>query len=76
MSSIGWHTYILLAGWNMVQAVFIYFFAVETNKKTLEELTEELTEVFITQNPRKRSPELRTVLVSDSTNQAVYAKDQ
>ncbi|KAJ6190515.1 hypothetical protein N7519_000536 [Penicillium mononematosum] len=24
---IGWHTYIILAGWNIVQGVFIYFFA-------------------------------------------------
>ncbi|KAF3014327.1 hypothetical protein E8E15_002782 [Penicillium rubens] len=67
---IGWHTYIILAGWNIVQGVFIYFFAVETNNRTLE----ELTEIFEAPNPRKKSTEARQVLVSENENQVVEVK--
>ncbi|KAJ5490145.1 Major facilitator superfamily domain general substrate transporter [Penicillium expansum] len=67
---IGWHTYIILAGWNIVQGVFIYFFAVETNNRTLE----ELTEIFDAPNPRKKSTESQQVLVSDTANQVVEVK--
>jgi hypothetical protein len=70
MNAMGWHTYILLAGWNMVQTVFIYYFAVETNKRTLE----ELTEVFDAPNPRKKSTEPKAVLVSDR-NEVVEVKN-
>ncbi|CAG8887263.1 unnamed protein product [Penicillium egyptiacum] len=67
---IGWHTYIILAGWNIVQGVFIFFFAVETNNRTLE----ELTEIFDAPNPRKKSTEARQVLVSENENQVVQVK--
>ncbi|CAI7606531.1 unnamed protein product [Penicillium crustosum] len=67
---IGWHTYIILAGWNIVQGVFIYFFAVETNNRTLE----ELSEIFDAPNPRKKSTESRQVLVSETANQVVEVK--
>lgn len=72
ISAIGWHTYILLAGWNIVQAVFIYFFAVETNKRTLE----ELSEVFDAPNPRKKSTEPQQLLVSESTDQVLQVKKE
>ena len=71
ISEIGWHTYIILAGWNVVQAVFIYFFAVETNKRTLE----ELTEIFNAPNPRKRSTQKQEILVSGTTNQLIAVKE-
>ncbi|KAJ5827310.1 Major facilitator superfamily domain general substrate transporter [Penicillium robsamsonii] len=67
---IGWHTYIILAGWNIVQGVFIYFFAVETNGRTLE----ELSEIFEAPNPRKKSTETQQVLVSETENQVVEVK--
>ncbi|KAJ5420465.1 hypothetical protein N7465_002984 [Penicillium sp. CMV-2018d] len=67
---IGWHTYIILAGWNIVQGVFIYFFAVETNNRTLE----ELSEIFDAPNPRKKSTESQQVLVSETANQVVEVK--
>ena len=70
IEAIGWHTYIILAGWNMVQGVFIYFFAVETNNRTLE----ELTEIFDAPNPRKKSTEKRQVLVDETENKVVPVK--
>ncbi|KAK9489360.1 major facilitator superfamily domain, general substrate transporter [Lipomyces doorenjongii] len=51
LERIGWHTYIVFIGWNIVQAIFCYFFAVETNGRTLE----ELSEIFEAPNPRKAS---------------------
>lgn len=71
MAVISWHTYIILAGWNIVQAVFIYFFAVETCKRTLE----ELTEIFDAPNPRKRSTQKQQVLVSAETDEVLQVKE-
>lgn len=71
ISVIGWHTYILLACWNIVQGVFITFFAVETNGRTLE----ELAEIFEAPNPRKKSTEKQQILVSDTANEVVEVKD-
>ncbi|KAJ5158795.1 Major facilitator superfamily domain general substrate transporter [Penicillium coprophilum] len=70
INAIGWHTYIILAGWNIVQGVFIYFFAVETNGRTLE----ELSEIFEAPNPRKKSTEKQEVLVSEVENKVVEVK--
>lgn len=72
IDQIGWHTYIILAGWNVVQATFIYFFAVETNSRTLE----QLTEIFDAPNPRKRSTEKQQDLVSGTTNQVIAVKEE
>jgi hypothetical protein len=71
MDVIKWHTYIILTGWNLVQAVFIYFFAVETCKRTLE----ELTDIFDAPNPRKKSTQPHRVLVSAETDEVLQAKD-
>ncbi|KAJ5389188.1 uncharacterized protein N7496_000256 [Penicillium cataractarum] len=71
ISVIGWHTYIILAGWNIVQALVIYFFAVETNKQTLE----QLSDIFGASNPRIASTEARKIVVSERTNQVTLAKD-
>jgi predicted MFS family arabinose efflux permease len=70
IDAIGWHTYIILAGWNTVQGVFIYFLAVETNNRTLE----ELSEIFDAPNPRKKSTEAQQVLISETENQAVQVQ--
>ncbi|CEJ55140.1 hypothetical protein PMG11_01415 [Penicillium brasilianum] len=72
ISMIGWHTYIILAGWNIVQALIIYFFAVETNGQTLE----QLSNIFGASNPRKASTEARKIVVSERTNQVTLAKDE
>ncbi|KAI9935134.1 hypothetical protein MW887_000755 [Aspergillus wentii] len=69
IDAIGWHTYIILAGWNIVQGIVIYFFAVETNQRTLE----ELSEIFDAPNPRKKSTEPQQVLVSE-TEQVVQVE--
>ncbi|KAJ6072362.1 hypothetical protein N7467_010447 [Penicillium canescens] len=71
MDVIKWHTYIILTGWNLVQAVFIYYFAVETCKRTLE----ELTDIFDAPNPRKKSTQPHRVLVSAETDEVLQAKD-
>ncbi|KAJ5630198.1 Major facilitator superfamily domain general substrate transporter [Penicillium longicatenatum] len=67
IDAIGWHTYIILAGWNIVQGVIIYFLAVETNNRTLE----ELSEIFDAPNPRKKSTEVQQVLIPETESQAV-----
>ncbi|OQD80395.1 hypothetical protein PENANT_c036G04667 [Penicillium antarcticum] len=71
MAVIKWHTYILLAGWNILQAIFIYFFAVETCKRTLE----ELTDIFNAPNPRKKSTESQKILVFTETDEVLQARD-
>ena len=71
MADIGWKTYIILAGWNAVQVVIIYFFAVETNKQTLE----ELTEIFNAPNPRKKSTEKIKVVLTGDSNQVLGTKE-
>ncbi|PLN81783.1 MFS general substrate transporter [Aspergillus taichungensis] len=71
MEVIDWHTYIILAGWNLIQASFIYFFAVETCQRTLE----ELTEIFAAPNPRKKSTEARKVLLSEETDEVLQVKE-
>ena len=51
MERIGWRLYLVFIGWQVVEIVMIYFFAVETAGKTLE----ELGEIFEAKNPRKES---------------------
>ena len=72
IAAIGWKTYIILAVWNVFQAAFIYFFAVETNRRTLE----ELTEIFDAPNPRKESVKKHRIIVSNTTNQVVGVKEE
>lgn len=71
MGAITWHTYIILTCWNLVQAVFIYLFAVETCKRTLE----ELTDIFGAPNPRKKSTERHQILVSSETEKVLEVKN-
>ncbi|KAL4784911.1 MFS general substrate transporter [Aspergillus varians] len=72
MDAIGWHTYILLAAWNVVQAAVIWYFAVETSGRTLE----ELTEVFEAPNPRKKSVEAGRRVVLDADGQVLGVKEE
>ncbi|KAK9246145.1 lactose permease [Lipomyces tetrasporus] len=58
---IQWHTYLIFVIWNLVQAAFCYFFAVETNGRTLE----ELSEIFAAPNPRKASTQKKMVIVDE-----------
>jgi MFS family permease len=51
METIGWRLYLVFIGWIVVEIVLIYFFAVETAGKTLE----ELGGIFEAKNPRKES---------------------
>ncbi|KAJ5396568.1 hypothetical protein N7509_004681 [Penicillium cosmopolitanum] len=71
MGAISWHTYIILAGWNVVQCVFIYFFAVETCKRTLE----ELSDIFSAPNPRKKSTQPHQIVVSTETDEVLQTKE-
>ena len=50
-AQIGYWFYVFFVFWDLFEFVFIYFFYVETSKRTLE----ELDAVFETPNPRKAS---------------------
>lgn len=50
-TNIGWKYYFLFIFWNTLAVVFIYFFFVETRKRTLE----ELAEIFRSQFPVRTS---------------------
>ncbi|KLU85400.1 lactose permease [Magnaporthiopsis poae ATCC 64411] len=62
MEKIGWKLYIVYCVWILVEIVLIYFFAVETAGKTLE----EISEIFEAENPRKESVKKRAVVVGDA----------
>ncbi|GAB1728358.1 hypothetical protein NU195Hw_g1663t1 [Hortaea werneckii] len=51
LNNIGYWFYVFFVFWDLFEFVFIYFFYVETSKRTLE----ELDAVFETPNPRKAS---------------------
>ncbi|KAM0210744.1 hypothetical protein ACHAQD_010620 [Fusarium lateritium] len=53
---IGYYFYLVFVFWDLLEAVFIYFFFPETKDRTLE----ELNEVFDAPNPVKKSLEPRT----------------
>jgi MFS family permease len=52
---IGYYFYLVFVFWDLIEAVFIYFFFPETKDRTLE----ELAEVFEAPNPVKKSLEKR-----------------
>ncbi|GKT46095.1 lactose permease [Colletotrichum spaethianum] len=52
---IGYYFYLVFVFWDILEAIFIYFFFPETNHRTLE----ELEEVFSAANPVKKSLEPR-----------------
>lgn len=51
MERIGWKLYLVFIGWITIEILLVYFFAVETAGKTLE----ELGGIFEARNPRKES---------------------
>ncbi|OHE97123.1 hypothetical protein CORC01_07564 [Colletotrichum orchidophilum] len=53
---IGYYFYLVFVFWDILEAIFIFFFFPETNHRTLE----ELEEVFSAPNPVKKSLEPRT----------------
>ncbi|KAG9256759.1 lactose permease [Emericellopsis atlantica] len=64
MAKIGWKLYIVYCAWIAVEIVVIYFFAVETAGKTLE----ELSSIFNAKNPRKESTRKTKIEVDESGN--------
>ncbi|SPO00326.1 related to lactose permease [Cephalotrichum gorgonifer] len=53
---IGYYFYVVFIFWDLIEAVFIYFFFPETKDRTLE----ELSEVFEAKDPVKKSLEKRS----------------
>jgi hypothetical protein len=54
---LGGYFYLVFVGWDLFEAVIIWFWFVETKDRTLE----ELDEVFSAPNPVKKSLEKRSV---------------
>ncbi|KAL7270835.1 hypothetical protein RUND412_006444 [Rhizina undulata] len=57
---VAWRFYYLYIAWNTFQAIFIYFFFIETKGRTLE----EIGEIFEAPYPKKKSLEKHIVVVS------------
>lgn len=70
IAAIQWRLYLVYIAWICVEIVCIYFFAVETAGKTLE----ELTEIFNAPNPKQESIK-KTKVEIDETG-AVVAMDE
>ena len=58
-TAINWHYYFVFIAWNFAAAAFIYFFYVETKKRTVE----ELTEIFRSQYPVKTSRAKSSIVI-------------
>jgi MFS family permease len=56
---VGWRYYLLFVFWDMFEIVIIYFFFVETKRRTLE----EITEIFQSKKPVKTSLRVTEVMV-------------
>ncbi|OAQ65486.1 MFS monosaccharide transporter [Pochonia chlamydosporia 170] len=61
LQKIGWYTYIIFIGWDLIQATISYLFSVETKARSLE----EMSEIFEARNPVKAS--LRTPKTGNSS---------
>ncbi|KAK0390178.1 hypothetical protein NLU13_3750 [Sarocladium strictum] len=70
MEKIGWKLYIVYCAWIAIEIVIIYFFAVETAGKTLE----ELSSIFNAPNPRKESTR-KTKIDVDSAGNVVNVRE-
>ena len=70
LGKIGWYTYLIFVGWNLVQALVCYFVAVETNGQTLE----ELSKIYQSKNPRKASRLKKEVVVRNMNEEIVDVK--
>ncbi|KAH7131571.1 general substrate transporter [Dactylonectria estremocensis] len=67
---IGYYFYLVFVFWDLLEALFIYFFFPETKDRTLE----ELHEVFEAPNPIKKSLEPRTANTVMATMNAQSSK--
>lgn len=67
---IGYYFYLVFVFWDLIEAVFIYFFFPETKDRTLE----ELHEVFDAPNPVTKSLEPKTAETIMATMQALPTK--
>lgn len=70
-TDVGWKYYFLFIFWDMFEFAFIYFFFVETKKRTLE----QLTEIFQGRNRVKRSVQGIEVVVHDGHITEVLDKE-
>ncbi|RPB15509.1 general substrate transporter [Morchella conica CCBAS932] len=61
MEKIGWRYYLVFVGWNCFEVFVIWKWFVETSGHTLE----QLTEIFESPNPVKKSLEKRVVIVDE-----------
>jgi len=59
LGNVGWRFYFLYIAWDAFQAIFIYFFFVETKGRTLE----EINEIFEAPYPKKKSLEKAKVTI-------------
>jgi len=71
-AKLGAYFYLVFVGWDLFEAVIIYFFWVETKDRTLE----ELNEVFSAPNPVKKSLEKRSVNTVANTVGATSEKGE
>lgn len=60
LQKIGWYTYIIFIGWDLMQATISYLFSVETKQRSLE----EMSEIFEDPHPVKASLRKRQVPAS------------
>jgi MFS family permease len=58
---VQWRFYYLYIAWNIFQAIFIYFFFVETKGRTLE----EINEIFDAPYPKKKSLEGHIIVITE-----------
>ncbi|PGH18930.1 hypothetical protein AJ80_04257 [Polytolypa hystricis UAMH7299] len=63
LEKAGWKYYFLFIGWDAFEVIIIYFFFVETKKRTLE----ELTEIFQSRDPVKASLKQTRVVLRGTT---------
>jgi MFS family permease len=59
LTSLNWRYYFVFIFWNIAACVFIYFFYVETRRRTLE----ELTEIFRAQYPVRTSKAKSQIII-------------
>lgn len=71
MEKIGWKTYLVFTCWTAFQAVFSWWFFVETKGFTLE----ELDHIFQAENPRKESVRRRTLAIQADSQQVVAVEE-
>ncbi|GLB34073.1 putative major facilitator superfamily sugar transporter (TC 2.A.1.1) family protein [Lyophyllum shimeji] len=72
LGRITWRYYIVYVVWDLFECAVIYFFAVETKGRTLE----ELNEIFEDRNPVKASIAKHKIAVVEKAGKTVIVKDE